>query len=32
MKLTLVYDANSGYNLCDGKSEEWVDTYLDKCY
>ena len=29
MKLTLVYDANSGYNLCDGKSEEWVDTYLD---
>jgi len=29
MKLTLVYDANSGFNLCDGRSEAWVDTYLD---
>ncbi len=30
MKLTLVYDAMSGYNLCDGRSEEWVDTYIDE--
>ncbi len=29
MKLTLVYDAMSGFNLCDGRSEGWVDTYLD---
>ena len=30
MKLTLVYDAMSGYNLCDGRAEGWVDTYLDE--
>jgi hypothetical protein len=29
MKLTLVYDADGDIYLCDGKAEEWVNTYLD---
>jgi len=32
MKLTLVYDANSGYSLCDGKSEAWVDMFLKEFF